>query len=347
MSRKHSRQNRADKWNGLFLSICVAVLVMVIVMLIAQHLEARLNVKVENAGKQMTTHLTEESTSQVFMNDRWYQQKSIETLLVMGIDDFGTITSSGSYNNAHQADFLMLFIRDRETGDCTAIHLNRDTMANITMLGVTGEKVGTQYAQIALAFNYGRGLHDSSKNTADAVSNLLYGMKIDHYITVTMDAVPIINDWAGGVLIEVLDDMTSVDSALVYGEEIKLTGAQALSYVRTRKGLDNSTNIKRMERQRQYAFAWAEATHKQMKDKNAVTQLVMQLNGYYYSDCTMQELVEFANRLGENPDVQMLELPGKSIQGEMYMEFQTDDAEIQRLVLETFYQPVKRYSESN
>ena len=36
-------------------------------------------------------------------------------------------------------------------------------------------------------------------------------MKIDHYMTLTMDAVGILNDLAGGVTLEVLDDMTELD----------------------------------------------------------------------------------------------------------------------------------------
>ncbi len=67
-----------------------------------------------------------------------------------------------------------------------------------------------------------------------------------------MDAVPIINDAVGGVTVTVLDDMTSADPALEKGAEVTLQGKQALTYVRTRRGLDDSTNLHRMERQRQY-----------------------------------------------------------------------------------------------
>lgn len=341
MGRMHHIENKKSRQMRVLFSICVVVLVIAIVMFVVQHYENKLNVKVENAGMQMTSHGTEEeNTAQVFMNGQWYQKKDVETLLVIGIDDFGIIAGSDSYNNTHQADFLMLFVSNKENGECVAVHLNRDTMANIPMLGVTGEKAGTQYAQIALAFNYGRGQQDSSKNTVETVSTLLYGIAIDHYITVSMDAVSIMNDWAGGVMVKVLDDMTGIDGMLAPGIEINLTGEQALTYVRTRKGLDNSTNVNRMKRQQQYAVAWVDAAREKLKDQNAVNQLVVRMNDYYYSDCTIQKLTEFANILGLNSNVQIYELSGTSIQGETYMEFYADDEKLQKLVLELFYQTV-------
>lgn len=341
MGRKSRRRhgNKASiRW---CLSICAIVVMMAVGMSFARYMEGRMNVKIENAGKQMTNHSNDGDAAQVYMNGQWYRRKNVETLLVIGIDDTGSITTSDSYNNANQADFLALMIRDEETGENRAIHLNRDTMTDITMLGVTGKAVGVEHAQLALAYNYGSGQHDSSRNTLSAVSNLLYGMDIDNYITVTMDAVTVMNDWAGGVMVEIADDMTSVDSALVAGEEVKLTGEQALAYVRARKGLDDSTNINRMERQRQYAAAWMEQAQDKLNDPEAVSELMVQIEDYYYSNCTAEELAEIAGWMSGESFVEFCELPGKSVQGEQYIEYYADDEEIQQIVLDMFYMPVE------
>lgn len=340
MARKHRRKRRNNKGLRLCLAVCAIALVLMIGAVGSRFMENKMSAKVQNAGRQMTAHTSEESTAHVYMNDQWYRKKNMETMLLIGIDDYGTIAGSNSYNNTNQADFMMLIARDTETGESAAIHVNRDTMADITMLGVTGEAAGVQHAQLALAYNYGNGQHASSKNAADAVSNLLYGTQIDHYLTVTMDAIPILNDWAGGVTVEVLDDMTSADSALVLGSEIKLEGKQALTYIRARMGLDDSTNINRMERQRQYASAWVKAAQDQLKDQDAVTQLIMQMSDYHYSDCTAEELAELAGWMGENETIPIHELPGESVKGERFMEFYADDPGIQQLVLELFYELV-------
>lgn len=342
MSRKQHRKRRKHlKPVRLCLFICAVLLVIVIGAFAARFIEKRLSVKVENAGEQVTSYNSHENTAQVFMNDRWYRKKDVETLLVIGIDDYGAAEASDSYNNSNQADFLVLFITDNETGESTALHINRDTMTDITMLGVTGEAVGTTRAQLALAYNYGKGRNDSSRNTADAVTRLLYGTQIDRYITVTMDAVAIMNDWVGGVTVEVLEDMTGVDSALVMGSEVTLTGEQALAYVRTRKGVGDSTNLSRMERQRQYASGWAETARSRLTDAEAVAQLVVSMDDYYYSDCSAEELAAYADRLGNQPSVDIYELPGEAVRGAEFMEFYADDAGIRQLVLELFYTPVQ------
>lgn len=339
MARRHKKNTRKNRIRTI-LSTLLIVLVLLAGASAAWFAEFFMNETVENAGRQMTAHTNDGSAAQVFMNGQWYSQRNMETLLVMGIDESGSIGGSDSYNNSNQTDFLMLFVRDAQTGESSAIHLNRDTMTDITMLGVTGEATGTRYAQLALAYNYGQGGHDSSKNTAKAVSRLLYGMNIDHYIAVTMDAVPVMNDWAGGVEVEVLDDFTGVNEALVLGKKVTLSGEQALAYVRTRKGLEDSSNINRMERQRQYASAWVEKAQAKLKDSDAVAQLVTDMSDLHYSDCTAQELADFADMLDQNTSIPIYELPGEAVKGEQYMEFYADDAGIQKLVLDIFYAPV-------
>ena len=91
------------------------------------------------------------------------------------------------YVNNQQADFLLLLVMDKQHETCTPIQLNRDTMTQIQILGVTGEPAGTFTGQLALAHTYGSGEEDSCENTVLAVENLLYGMEIDHYVSLTMD----------------------------------------------------------------------------------------------------------------------------------------------------------------
>jgi glycosyltransferase involved in cell wall biosynthesis len=77
----------------------------------------------------------------------------------------------------------------------------------------------------------------------------------------------------------------------------------------------------------------------QLKDQDAVAQLIMQMSDYHYSDCTAEELAELAAWAGDNASIPIREFPGESVQGEQYMEFHADDEGIQQLVLDVFYEP--------
>lgn len=334
------RYHRRSPLNKLLATGIFAVMLVVGAMLAVQHWENRTAVTVQNAGEQMTSIKETAEGAHVFTNGRWYAPRKVETMLLIGIDEFGTPGETNSYNNTSQADFLALYVHDLEADRGSVIHLNRDTMADITVLGVTGENAGTRRAQLALAYNYGSGGSVSSNNTADAVSHLLYGVPIDHYLTVTMNAIPVLNDWAGGVTLEVQDDFSALDASLAKGQTVTLMGNQALTYVRTRYGMDDSSNLQRMTRQRQYASAWMEAARPLLADRAAVGELVMQLSDYHHSDCTADKLNDFAQMLGKNETISICEIPGQARLGELYMEYYADDAAIQQMVLELFYTPV-------
>ena len=96
----------------------------------------------------------------------------VDTLLIMGVDKFSGSLVEDSYNNDQCADFLLLLVIDHAVGRCSIVHINRDTMAEINVLGIGGKKVGTVREQITLSHTYGTGAQDSCRNTARAVSGL-------------------------------------------------------------------------------------------------------------------------------------------------------------------------------
>ncbi|MBR5774545.1 MAG: LCP family protein, partial [Clostridia bacterium] len=180
-------------------------------------------------------------TTLVYNDEEYVLKDGIETVLILGLDKFEGEKDDTAYYNDKQSDFMMLLVIDNYNRKCTGIHINRDTMVEMDILGIAGESVGKVTQQAALAHTYGNGKEVSCRNAADAVSRLLLGVKIDHYISITMDAVPRFNDMVGGVEVEVLDDFTGIDDTLIKGETVTLMGEHALNYVRTRYGLEDSS----------------------------------------------------------------------------------------------------------
>jgi len=73
-----------------------------------------------------------ENSTVMYNGTEYTLNESIETFLVIGLDKFEGASVSDSYNNDQQADFLMLFVFDNDAQKCTAIHVNRDTMAQVS-----------------------------------------------------------------------------------------------------------------------------------------------------------------------------------------------------------------------
>lgn len=273
---------------------------------------------------------------------KYVQQKDLDTVLIMGLDKFEGNEVSGAYLNHQQADFMLLVAVDRSTKTYSILHLNRDTMTDISVLGQRGERIGTRHEQLALSHTYGTGGTDSCRNAAEAVSNLLHGVKIDHFLSVTMDAVAILNDYAGGVTVEVLDDFSAVDPSLKKGETVTLKGQQALTYVRTRKDLEDSSNLRRMERQRQYLTALQDImTAKSENDDEFLARGLKKIGDYIVSDVTVNQLQLLSKQLGEYEFTGFRTIDGQAQKGEKFMEFYADEDDLMKTVLELYFKPVK------
>lgn len=264
---------------------------------------------------------------------------SISTLLVLGLDKFEGDSSADSYNNDKQSDFLMIFIFDNDAKECSAIHINRDTMAKINVLGVAGNKVGTVNRQIALAHTYGNGRDVSCRNAAEAVSSLLMGIKVDHYISLNMDSVAIVNDLVGGVEVTVLDDFTGIDDTLAKGKNVTLKGSQALVYVRTRYGLEDSSNSTRMKRQQQYINALHDKFYDCMEnDEEFIIEATLKLSDHIVSDRSVTQLQELSRKFSEYEFLGIEQPEGRFDIVNDLVEFYPDKKSIERIVIDKFYE---------
>lgn len=282
------------------------------------------------------------STDVKYKGEEYVLKDNIETVLILGLDKFEE-ADADSYNNDKQADFLMLLVVDHENQTCTTLHINRDTMAEMNVLGVAGDPIDTVVKQLALAHTYGNGKEVSCRNTKDAVSKLLMNVEIDHYLSVKMDAVSVYNDLLGGVEVTVLDDFSGIDDTLVEGETVTLLGEHALKYVRTRKGLEDSSNSRRMVRQRQYIKALYEKTSQVVDaDSGFIVNAASQLAQYIVTDFTGTRLQSFAETIKDYDFAEEIyELEGKNKVGEKHMEFYPDEDSIEEIVIKLFYEPQK------
>lgn len=332
MSKVYTSQEKRNK-NLKYAAVALAAVFLVSAALLFVNMwEKRRNEFPTNESGTVSTDLN-------YKGKEYKLKDNIQTVLVLGLDKFET-ADEDSYNNDKQSDFLMLLVVDHENESCTALHINRDTMAQMNILGVAGDVVGTVEKQIALAHTYGNGKEMSCRNAADAVSGLLMNVEIDHYVSVTMDAVSVYNDYLGGVELTVLDDFTGIDDTLVEGETVTLLGEHALNYVRTRYGLDDSTNSRRMVRQRQYIEALYEKTLTCLEnDKDFIVKAAAKLADYIVSDYTGTGLQNLAEKIMSYQLVEICELEGRNVRGEEHMEFYPDEDSVEETVIRLFYEP--------
>ena len=269
----------------------------------------------------------------------YFPRQDITVMMVLGIDQEGPVVATDSHKNHGAADVVMLAIFDETNQVYNVLQLNRDTMLEMPVLGIGGRQAGTYYGQLALSHTYGSGLADSCENTHKAISDFLYGITIDHYVSMNMDAIAILNDAVGGVTVTVTEDFSAVDDTIPVGE-VTLHGQQALNFVRLRKGVGDQLNLSRMNRQREYMDSFVTA----FRDaQDSSTEFVIStydaVSPYIVTDCSATVFSSMMERYGDYEMGEIVSPEGENVRGEEYYEFYVDEAKLDELILRLFYAP--------
>lgn len=282
----------------------------------------------------------------VAYKDKEYVYKDdITTILFMGIDKTGTDTEESllyRYRSGGQADFLMLFVVDHSNKRIERLMIDRDTMAEITTLGVLGNVTGTRIQRITLSHAFGEGGQQSAELTVEAVSRWLLGIGIDFYVAMNLDGIPLLNDSVGGVTVTLEDDLTQFDPDFVPGATVTLHGEQTAWFVRTRMTIGDGTNESRMRRQRAYLNSLADnISEKVHADVNWIDRLFDALGDTLVSNMSRGRMVNEAYKAMSYEAGPMETLPGEHVvEPDGFMAFWPDEQATTEWVLETFAEEV-------
>lgn len=251
----------------------------------------------------------------------YLEKDNIDIICVVGLDTYEQVNNEG-YMNSELADFIYLLIVDKNKGTITPIHINRDSMVTYSILSINGKVTGEEYGQIALSHTYGDGGLTSLINVKNAVSDLFYGCYIDYCISLTMDAIPIINDDLGGVDVYVGYDFSNSDPTIIQGQVNHLVGKQALTFVRARGSMEDKTNLTRMKRQRKYLDALYDKFIKvSNKDENIIINTINDIKDYMTTNALVTQMEALLTAAKEYKLMDTIVLEGNALKGDTYMEY--------------------------
>jgi len=277
----------------------------------------------------------------ILCNGETYRlRRRLTTILILGIDQ--PRSPAASYREGGQADFQLLLAIDDNRRTVAALQLDRDTMTEITVLGVLGHVTGTANAQLALAHAFGDGGELSCELAASAVENLLLGVPVDKYFAMTLDGIGAFNDALGGVEVTLEDDFSQYDPVMVPGAVLRLQGAQAEYYVRGRFGVGDQTNASRLKRQRVYMTKAQDLLFERLKKSaNFITALFDAVEPYVVTNMSRGFLLNTANKIDQYEILPMDQLAGEHMLGERgFTEFYPDADALVNYVIRTFFEPL-------
>lgn len=268
-------------------------------------------------------------SADVYHNGKaYYYNEDIVNVLILGVDRFATLKESQG-----QADSIYLASINTKEKQVNIFAISRNTLADVDVYGADGNYYATENQQICLSYAYGKDDEQSSLNCAKSVSRLLYGIPINAYYTIHLDAVADIVNAVGSVEVILNEDLPLAFPNKSKGDKIIINGSNALKYLMAR----GESNAPRLERQKEFINKFiALAKSKTAKDLSLPLSIYKKISKRATTNIDASSVSYMASQL-VNAKINMLTIDGVSGFDGKYETFEADKEKLYNLVLEKFY----------
>lgn len=325
---KHKRHRRKNLKKIILISMIVLLVIVALLFIV-------LNITSNKNDLRVDSSKISEGKVIYYNNHKYVFNENLTTILMIGYDkrDMGA-TSSGN----GQADYLVLYTLDVETGKIKALSIPRDTMISASQIPGAVSTNDNGLMQLALTYNYGNTNDEACQTTTTAVSRLIYNMPIKYYLSLNLNGIAPLNDAAGGVVLKPTESIPN--SAIKEGEEISLMGKEAYLYVQYRNTQKLTSALDRQNRQMQYVRELVKQI-KQKKDFNLGTILSFYniSKKYLTTNLSIQEINFFAQQLLDKglDNFEIHDLKGEMKQGPQYAEYYVNQTNLYESMLDLYY----------
>ena len=209
--------------------------------------------ELDEAPEKTQTKKYQEDVTITYNGKKYRYNDNLINILVMGIDDYGLKGDKDTDANPYQADTIVLGTVDAVKKTVSFMSIPRDTVASIKVLDLNDEVATVKKGPIAIQHSFGTQGERTNEAVVDAVSNLLYSVPINRYVSVDITAIPDINDSLGGITVDIPEDLTKWNPKMKAGtKDYLLLNKDAVIFVARRDtGIDDSA-MGRMKRQVMY-----------------------------------------------------------------------------------------------
>lgn len=295
---------------------------------------------IQNAGVSV-----DNSNNTITYNGTTYVYNgNMTSILCMGVDkDEGFGLEGEAVGTGGQADALYLVALDTATGKTDIIGISRDIYSDIGVYSTDGQYVGTENAQLCLAYAYGDGKEKSCENTVNAVERLFYNLPINSYFAVELDAIAELNDAVGGITVTLEDDYLyhGLGFEARAGETVRLWGEQARAYLQYRDVNQLNSSVDRMNRQIGYLEKFGKtALDMTKKDLTTPVTLFNIVQDYSVTNLNASKISALGYTVASSgAELEFRKVPGEVIHNGTYAQYVVDEQGMLELILDVYYNP--------
>lgn len=256
----------------------------------------------------------------------WRMKSGIHSLLFMGIDDTAHVEINGISGEMGVAEAIFLLVLDDADNEIKCLVFPYDAEVPIKVYDENGSMVGPEFSLLGNQYAFSRSPSRGTMMMKRKVSEMMHGISVDGYVSISFDGIGKIADAIGGMRVPLTLDWTDVDSAFTPGCEVTLDSETVAKFVDAAHNGDESLRNARQE--------WLLMTMLKQMRKVYSKSFQDQLNPS--TGLKMEVDADLIQKLKESKfDDEIIRVPGSEIEGSG--RFRVDWPAFDDVLLELFY----------
>lgn len=288
-----NKKGSLKKWQKAILIILLVLLFVVVASVLAvflMHHFGKKDTMADNYGENFRDTI-------VYDGVTYHYNPDVTSVAFMGVDRESFGLEDKTVGTGGQSDVNMVVTINTKTGDSNVIFIPRDVYCDIDKYSNDGKYIGTESAQLCIAYSYGDGKVTSCTNTVTSMQRILYGVPINTFVALNLDGIAKLNDCIGGV--KLVSPNTYKDFA--GGQTYTLHGDEAEAFIRSREHtLEGDTG--RRERQIAYVKAYvSQAAKMSLTNPSTLRTIYDTGKDYTVTNLTLSRGLFFGTTILSNP----------------------------------------------
>lgn len=268
-----------------------------------------------------------------YKGNKYHKNKDISPILFLGVDHADGLEDAIYLGRGGRSDTIYVFLLNKKEKTNTLLSISRDTMTEVDVYNPEGRYYYSGVMQVTMQYAYGNSDKNSSQLAEKTISELLYDLDFDAYLSVNLEAITKVIDTLGGLTITMPEDYSYIDPRYTQGAILTLTGWEVEWLLRYRDKSQLESNDERMRRQTVLL-------------KTAVEKLKSMGLRSMFSDMLKiaKEDITTNAGLGTIKKIATYDIsddkynvPGENRAGDIHAEFYVDEPALMDLLVDLFY----------
>lgn len=332
--KKKEKMSKGQKIVMIVLLTILIIILAAVITVFVMHNLGKKNTMAENYGDNFRDTI-------VYNGVTYHYNPNMTSVAFMGVDREVFGLKDDLVGTAGQSDVNMVVAINTETGRSDVILIPRDTLCDIDKHSNSGKYIGTEKAQLCLAYSYGDGKNTSCDNTITSIQRILYGIPINTYVALNMEGISELNDCVGGVTVTCPNNFRTYEK----GEQVTLHGEEAETFIRSREHT-LAGDAERRERQISYVKSYvSQAAKESISDFSNLRKIYDTGKDYTVTNLTLSRGLFFGTTILSNPREVLSFDNIETLKGELkfdklgYAQTVLDDTAVLESVLAVYYLP--------